>query len=86
MQSLRIRLLHDCSKGKNMLSELSISLIVIYSSHLPLLYVGMEQLSLSNLDYAGEALSAAYKMCDSDPLLLNELAVMAYHRKEYVLT
>ncbi|KIJ52633.1 hypothetical protein M422DRAFT_776246 [Sphaerobolus stellatus SS14] len=61
----------------------STSARLFQGSHLPLLYVGMEQLSLSNLDYAGEALSAAYKMCDSDPLLLNELAVMAYQRKEY---
>lgn len=54
------------------------------SSHLPLLYVGMEQLCLSNLSYADEALGAAYQMCDSDPLLINELGVMAFHRRELV--
>lgn len=53
-----------------------------YRSHLSLLYVGMENLAVSKIDYAGEALTAAYHMCDSDPLLINELAVMAYHRKE----
>ena len=45
----------------------------------------MEHLCLSNLNYAGEALGAAYQMCDSDPLLINEMGVMAYHRRESVL-
>ncbi|GJJ08566.1 hypothetical protein Clacol_002785 [Clathrus columnatus] len=52
-------------------------------SHLPLLYVGMEHLCLSQWDHAGDALSAAFQMCDSDPLLINELGVMAYHRQDY---
>lgn len=55
-----------------------------HRSHLPLLYVGMEHLCLSNLNYASEALGAAYRMCESDPLLINELGVMAYHRRESV--
>lgn len=44
----------------------------------------MEHLCLSQWDHAGEALGAAYQMCNTDPLLMNELGVMAYHRKEYV--
>jgi anaphase-promoting complex subunit 6 len=44
----------------------------------------MEHLCLSNLNYAGEALGAGYQMCDSDPLLINELGVLAYHRRESV--
>jgi len=61
----------------------STSARLFQGSHLPLLYVGMEHLCLSHLNYAGEALGAAYHMCDSDPLLINELGVMAYHRREY---
>ncbi|KAF8510783.1 hypothetical protein JB92DRAFT_2938245 [Gautieria morchelliformis] len=61
----------------------STSARLFQGSHLPLLYVGMEHLCLSNLNYAGEALGAAYQMCDSDPLLINELGVLAYHRREY---
>ncbi|KAF8573479.1 TPR-like protein [Ramaria rubella] len=61
----------------------STSARLFQGSHLPLLYVGMEHLCLNNLSYAGEALGAAYQMCDSDPLLINELGVMAYHRREY---
>ncbi|KAF9027129.1 TPR-like protein [Hymenopellis radicata] len=52
-------------------------------SHLPLMFIGMEQLKLSNLRLAGEALSAAYSMCDSDPLLINEMGVMAFSQGKY---
>jgi anaphase-promoting complex subunit 6 len=43
----------------------------------------MEQIMLSNLELADEALNAAYSMCSSDPLLLNELGVMAYNHGQY---
>ncbi|KAH7907018.1 hypothetical protein BJ138DRAFT_1015194 [Hygrophoropsis aurantiaca] len=49
-------------------------------SHLPLLFVGMEQIMLSNHALADEALKAAYASCDGDPLLVNELGVMAFTR------
>ncbi|KAE9408566.1 TPR-like protein [Gymnopus androsaceus JB14] len=52
-------------------------------SHLPLMFVGMEQITLSHYDQADEALKAAYTMCDGDPLLMNELGVMAYNHEEY---
>lgn len=51
-------------------------------SHLPLMFVGMEHIVLSNRSLADEALNAAYSICDSDPLLVNERAVMAYNREE----
>lgn len=54
-------------------------------SHLPLMFVGMEHIMLSNFDMADEALNAAHKMCDGDPLLYNERGVMSYNRGEYVL-
>ncbi|KAH7920411.1 TPR-like protein [Leucogyrophana mollusca] len=47
-------------------------------SHLPLLFVGMEQIMLSNHSLADEALRAAHASCDGDPLLVNELGVMAF--------
>ncbi|KAF8199522.1 cell division control protein 16 [Pholiota molesta] len=52
-------------------------------SHLPLMFVGMEHIMLSNFVLADEALAAAYTMCDGDPLLLNEQAVMAYNHGDY---
>ncbi|KAJ7052561.1 cell division control protein 16 [Mycena amicta] len=52
-------------------------------SHLPLMFVGMENIMLSNYMLADEALNAAQSMCDGDPLLANELGVMAYNHAEY---
>ncbi|KAF8737592.1 hypothetical protein AX14_012591 [Amanita brunnescens Koide BX004] len=52
-------------------------------SHLPLMFVGMEHIMLSNHPLADEALNAANTMCDGDPLLLNERGVMAYNRGDY---
>ena len=51
-------------------------------SHLPLMFVGMEHIMLSNNELADEALNAAHKMCDGDPLLCNERGVMAFNRGE----
>ncbi|KAJ6494696.1 cell division control protein 16 [Mycena vitilis] len=52
-------------------------------SHLPLMFVGMENIMLSNHTLADEALNAANSMCDGDPLLVNELGVMAYNHGDY---
>ena len=53
-------------------------------SHLPLMFVGMEHIMLSNYDMADEALHAADKMCNGDPLLYNERGVMAFNRGKWV--
>ncbi|KAG6849727.1 hypothetical protein H0H93_005930 [Arthromyces matolae] len=52
-------------------------------SHLPLMFVGVENIMLSNYALADEALNAARSMCDGDPLLVNEMGVMAYNHGEY---
>ncbi|KAI0349743.1 TPR-like protein [Trametes cingulata] len=52
-------------------------------SHLPLMFVGMEHMILSNLKLAEEALYAAQYMCDSDPLLFNERGVMFFMNEDY---
>ncbi|KAJ7599294.1 hypothetical protein C8J56DRAFT_916352 [Mycena floridula] len=52
-------------------------------SHLPLMFVGMEQIMLSNFSMADEALNAAYSMCNGDPLLVNERGVMAYNHGDF---
>ena len=54
-------------------------------SHLPLLFIGMEQIMLSNYRLADEALDAAASLCENDPLLCNERGVMAFNHGEYVL-
>ncbi|TBU24014.1 TPR-like protein [Dichomitus squalens] len=52
-------------------------------SHLPLMFVGMEHIILSNRNQASEALTAAQHMCDADPLLFNERGVMAFTNEDY---
>ncbi|KIY44125.1 TPR-like protein [Fistulina hepatica ATCC 64428] len=52
-------------------------------SHLPLLFVGMEHILLSNHPQAEEALVASYALCSSDPLLMNERGVMAFARGDF---
>ncbi|KAF9007618.1 TPR-like protein [Cyathus striatus] len=53
------------------------------SSHLPLMFVGMEHIMLSNFPLADEALNAAHTMCDGDPLLINERGVMAFNHGDF---
>jgi anaphase-promoting complex subunit 6 len=46
------------------------------------MFVGMENIMLSNHELADEALNAANSMCDGDPLLVNERGVMAFNHGE----
>ncbi|EJD43522.1 TPR-like protein [Auricularia subglabra TFB-10046 SS5] len=52
-------------------------------THLPLMFTGMEHIRLSHHDAADAALGAANKMCATDPLLVNEMGVMAYTRGDF---
>ena len=49
-------------------------------THLPQLFLGMQHLQLNNLSLAGEYLNTAHQLCQTDPLLLNELGVVFYHQ------
>ena len=49
------------------------------------MFVGMEHIILMNRQQAEEALLAANRMCEADPLLFNERGVMAFMNDEYVL-
>ncbi|KAG9103103.1 anaphase promoting complex subunit cdc16 [Ceratobasidium sp. 370] len=52
-------------------------------SHLPQLFIGIEHIQLSNMQLAESHLSAAASLCDTDPVLLNELGVVAYENRRY---
>ncbi|GAA5997071.1 hypothetical protein JCM5350_007746 [Sporobolomyces pararoseus] len=52
-------------------------------SHLPLLFIGMQHLGLSNVVLAEEYLLAAREVCKDDPLVLNELGVIHVHNEDY---
>lgn len=85
MRSLHILLAHVCSLGMSTFGfhvEVPRSCTHSRSSHLPLMFVGMENIMLSNHALADEALNAAHSMCDGDPLLVNERGVMAFNHGE----
>ncbi|GAA5910355.1 hypothetical protein JCM8208_006019 [Rhodotorula glutinis] len=52
-------------------------------SHLPLLFIGMQHLGLANVKLAEEYLEAAKEICGDDPLVLNELGVVALQNQAF---
>ncbi|KAI8926151.1 hypothetical protein BC831DRAFT_457702 [Entophlyctis helioformis] len=54
------------------------------SLYIPRLFLGMEYLhSSTNMGLTEHYLTSAYALCNSDPLLLNELGVMYYRKREF---
>ncbi|KAK5728405.1 anaphase-promoting complex subunit Cut9 [Elasticomyces elasticus] len=51
-------------------------------THLPQMFLGMQEIALDNLGVAREYLTAAYGLCKTDPGLINELGVCAYKEGE----
>ena len=64
------------------ISAYSTAARLFQGTHLPPLFLGMQNLLLNNLPLAEEYLHTAWDICESDPLLLNELGVVAYHRND----
>jgi anaphase-promoting complex subunit 6 len=50
-------------------------------THLPQLFLGMQNHVLNNMTLADEFLKTAYGLCKTDPLLLNEMGVVFYHQE-----
>lgn len=42
----------------------------------------MQHLQLNNIILADEYLNTSYNMCKTDPLLLNELGVVSFHKQQ----
>ncbi|KAL2354696.1 anaphase-promoting complex, cyclosome, subunit 3-domain-containing protein [Cryomyces antarcticus] len=61
------------------ISAYSTAARLFQGTHLPQLFLGMQNLQLHNLGLAHEYISTAYDLCRSDPLLLNELGVVFFH-------
>ncbi|XP_047307026.1 anaphase-promoting complex subunit 6 isoform X2 [Impatiens glandulifera] len=51
--------------------------------HLPTLYIGMEYMRTHSFKLAEQFFMQAKRICNSDPLVYNELGVVSYHMKEY---
>jgi len=52
-------------------------------THLPRLFLGMQGIALGNLTIAREYLTAAWNLCETDPLLINEIGVVCYMEDSY---
>ena len=65
------------------ISAYSTAARLFQGTHLPQLFLGMQNLQLSNMTLAQEYLNASYLLCATDPLLLNELGVAFYHMNHY---
>lgn len=65
------------------ISAYSTAARLFQGTHLPQLFLGMQNLCLGNLGLAREYLNTAYTMCDSDPLLLSEMGVGYYQEMRY---
>ncbi|OCK97180.1 TPR-like protein [Cenococcum geophilum 1.58] len=61
------------------ISAYSTAARLFQGTHLPQLFLGMQNLQLNNMPLAHEYLNTAYELCKTDPLLLNELGVVFYH-------
>jgi anaphase-promoting complex subunit 6 len=62
------------------ISAYSTAARLFQGTHLPQLFLGMQHLQLNNIALADEYLNAAFVLCKTDPLLLNELGVVFYHK------
>jgi anaphase-promoting complex subunit 6 len=62
------------------ISAYSTAARLFQGTHLPQLFLGMQHLQLNNITLADEYLNNAFTLCKSDPLLLNELGVVFYHK------
>ncbi|KAK4147256.1 anaphase-promoting complex subunit cut9 [Dichotomopilus funicola] len=49
-------------------------------THLPPVFLGMQNHAMNNMTAAEEYLKSAYQLCRTDPLLLNEMGVVLYHQ------
>jgi anaphase-promoting complex subunit 6 len=64
------------------ISAYSTAARLFQGTHLPQLFLGMQNLQLNNMPLAHEYLNTAYGLCKTDPLLLNELGVVLYHEED----
>jgi anaphase-promoting complex subunit 6 len=62
------------------ISAYSTAARLFMGTHLPQLFLGMQNHMLNNMTLADEFLKTAYGLCKADPLLLNEMGVVFYHQ------
>lgn len=52
-------------------------------NHFPNLFLGMQHVAMKSFNLAEEYLLASYEICNTDPLLLNEIGVVHYYKKSW---
>ncbi|KAH7033149.1 cell division cycle protein-like protein [Microdochium trichocladiopsis] len=62
------------------ISAYSTAARLFMGTHLPQVFLGMQNHALNNMTLADEFLRTAYGLCKTDPLLLNEMGVVYYHQ------
>ncbi|KAI9890646.1 MAG: anaphase promoting complex subunit cdc16 [Vezdaea aestivalis] len=65
------------------ISAYSTAARLFQGTHLPPLFLGMQNLQLNQMTLASEYLNSALSLCKNDPLLLNELGVVYYHQEQH---
>lgn len=70
-------------EGDQAIAAYSTAARLFQGTHLPQLFLGMQEIALGNLNIAREYLTTAYNLCDRDPLLINEIGVVAYMEGDY---
>ncbi|KAI1813974.1 anaphase-promoting complex subunit cut9 [Poronia punctata] len=62
------------------ISAYSTAARLFMGTHLPQVFLGMQNHALNNITLADEFLKTAYGLCKTDPLLLNEMGIVYYHQ------
>ncbi|KAF3060796.1 Anaphase-promoting complex subunit cut9 [Trichoderma lentiforme] len=62
------------------ISAYSTAARLFMGTHLPQIFLGMQNHALNNMTIAEEFLKTAYGLCKTDPLLLNEMGIVKYHQ------
>ncbi|KAH9837405.1 Anaphase-promoting complex subunit cut9 [Teratosphaeria destructans] len=70
-------------EGDQAIAAYSTAARLFPGTHLPQLFLGMQELALDNLAIAREYLTSAYGLCERDPLLINELGVCAFKEERF---
>lgn len=62
------------------ISAYSTAARLFMGTHLPQVFLGMQNHALNNMTLSEEFLKTAYGLCKTDPLLLNEMGIVKYHQ------
>ena len=62
------------------ISAYSAAARLFMGTHLPQVFLGMQNHALNNMTLAEEFLKTAYGLCKTDPLLYNEMGIVKYHQ------